>query len=133
MAIKEPSVKERLATVERMIAREEDELRREKDPFSLIDQRPEDVLVQEGEEGDLRQALSRPEIRRVLYRVMMLGGLDDSDSDPNPTIMAHHAGRRSLALDLKRAIRKVDSGAFHQMEREHESNLKSREKKDAAS
>ncbi len=125
---KQASVSDRLATVERLIAREEEGLRKERDPFALNEPKAEDQLVQEGEEGDLRQALSRPEVRRVFYRFMMLGGLDEADGDPNPTIMAHHTGRRSLALDLKKALKKVDAGVFHQMEREHESNLKSKEK-----
>ncbi len=131
MAEKKPSVGERLATVERLIARDEAALLKEKDPFALTEPRPEDQIVQEGEEGDLRQALSRPEVRRVLYRVFNLGGLMDADSDPNPTIMAHHTGRRSLALDLYNAIKKVDSGAFFQMQREAESNLKSKENRNA--
>ncbi len=128
---KRASVGDRLATVERLIAREEAGLLKEKDPFALNDTRPEDQLVQEGEESDLRQALSRPEIRRVFYRVFKLGGLMDSDSDPNATIMAHHAGRRSLALDLYHAIKKVDAAAYYQMEREHDSNMKSKEKNSA--
>ncbi len=128
---KKPSVGERLATVERLIAREEAGLLKEKDPFALNEQRGEDQLVQEGEEGDLRQALSRPEVRRVFYRVFNLGGLMEADSDPNPTIMAHHTGRRSLALDLYNAIKKVDPGAFFQMQREAESNLKSKENRNA--
>lgn len=125
---KPPSVSDRLATVERLIEREEAGLLKERDPFALNEPRGEDQLVQEGEESDLRQALSRPEIRRVFYRVFKLGGLMDADSDPNPTIMAHHTGRRSLALDLYNAIRKVDTAAYYQMEREHDSNLKSKEK-----
>src|ERR1035437_3091059 len=128
---KKPSVGERLATVERLIAREEAGLLKEKDPFALNEVRGEDQLVQEGEEGDLRQALSRPEVRRVFYRMLNLGGLMEADSDPNPTIMAHHTGRRSLALDLYNAIKKVDPGAFFQMQREAESNLKSKENRNA--
>lgn len=127
---KQPSVSERLATVERLIAREERELRSEKDPFALNEQRNEDALIQEGEEGDIRQALSRVEVRRLLYRVFKLGGLMEADSDPNPTVMAHHVGRRSLALDLYNAIKKVDPGAYWQMERENASDLKSKQKQE---
>lgn len=128
---KQPSVSERLETVERLLAREEAGLLKDKDPFALNEPSPEDKLVQEGEESDLRQALSRPEIRRVFYRVFKLGGLMEVDGDPNPTIMAHHVGRRSLAVDLYNAIKKVDGAAYYQMEREHDSNLKSKEKPSA--
>lgn len=130
---KQPSVKDQLATVERLIAREEAGLLKENDPFGLVEQRAEDQIIQEGEESDLRQALSRPEIRRVFYRVFKLGGLMEADSDPNPTIMAHHTGRRSLALDLYNAIRKVDGAAYYQMEREHDSNAKSAKSKEKTS
>ncbi len=129
MAAKEPaapSVKERLAVVEALLAREEAGILGEKGPNA------EDVLIQEGEEGDMRQALSRVEVRRVFYRVFRMGGLMEADSDPNVTIMAHHVGRRSLALDLYNAIKKVDAGAFFQMERENASDLKSRENKQEA-
>lgn len=119
-----PSVKERLAVVEALLAREETDELKEKGPNSA------DVLVQEGEEGDLRQALARVEIRRVLFRIFKLGGLMEADSDPNQTIMAHHVGRRSLALDLFRAISKVDPGAYWQMEREAASDLKSKQSKE---
>lgn len=125
---KQPSVKDQLAMTERLIAREQSELSKEKDPFALNAPSAEDQIVQEGEEGDLRQALARVEIRRVMFRFFKLGGLMDADSDPNPTIMAHHVGRRSLALDLYNAIRKVDPGIYWQMERENASDMKSREK-----
>lgn len=126
MAAKEPaapSVKERLAVVEALLAREEAGILNEKGPNA------EDVLVQEGEEGDLRQALSRVEVRRVFFRLFRMGGLMEADSDPNTTIMAHHVGRRSLALDLYKAICKVDPGSYWQMEREHASDLKSKQSK----
>ncbi len=124
---KAPTVTERLAVVEALIAREEREASGA-DPLALTPQSPaSDKIVQEGEAGDMRQALARPEVRRVFYRIFKLGGLLESDSDPNPTIMAHHAGRRSLALDLYNAIKKVDPGVYWQMEREHASDLKSKE------
>ncbi len=116
--------------VERLLERADREAAKDTDPFGLIESRPEDKLVQEGEEGDMRQALARVEVRRLLFRIFKLGGLMDADSDPNPTIMAHHAGRRSLALDLFNAIKKVDPGAYWQMERENASDMKSKEKKD---
>ena len=126
MAAKEPAaptVKERLAVVEALIAREEAGILGEKGP------NVEDVLVQEGEEGDMRQALSRVEVRRVFFRLFKLGGLMEADSDPNQIVMAHHVGRRSMALDLYKAICKVDPGAYWQMEREHASDLKSKQSK----
>lgn len=119
-----PSVGERLAVVEALIARD--------NAAPEPDARREDIIVQEGEESDLRQALARVEVRRVFYRVFKIGGLMEADSDPNLTIMAHHVGRRSLALDLYNAIKKVDAGAFFQMERENASDLKSRENKQEA-
>ena len=122
---KAPSVGERLAVVEALIARD--------NAAPEPDVRREDVLIQEGEESDMRQALARVEVRRVFYRVFKMGGLMEADSDPNVTIMAHHVGRRALALDLYNAIKKVDAGAFFQMERENASDLKSRENKQEAS
>lgn len=127
MAAKEPaatSVKERLAVIEALLAREEAGILNEKGPNA------EDVLVQEGEDGDLRQALARVEVRRVFFRLFKLGGLMDADSDPNQIVMAHHVGRRSLVLDLYKAIKKVDAGAYWQMERENASDLKSKESKE---
>lgn len=129
---KQPTVRDRLATVEALIAKENDEFSKRSDPFGIVNDRPEDQLIQDGEEGDMRQALSKPEIRRVLYRLLCMGGLLDASSDPNPTIMSHHTGRRSLAVDLYDAIKKVDPGAYWQMEREHASNLKSREKQNGS-
>ena len=122
---KAPSVGERLAVVEALIARD--------NAAPEPDVRREDTLIQENEESDMRQALARVEVRRVFYRVFRMGGLMEADSDPNVTIMAHHVGRRSLALDLYNAIKKVDAGAFFQMERENASDLKSKEKKEDGS
>lgn len=121
MAEKTQSIRERLAVIEALHARDEREI--------VEPAKNEDVIVQEGEEGDMRQALSRPEVRRVFFRIFQMAGLMEADSDPNPTIMAHHIGRRSLALDLYKAVRKVDAGAYWQMERENASDLKSKEKK----
>lgn len=107
----------------------------ELDPFGLMTPAARAAqLVAERERSDMEQALANPAVRRVLYRMMMMGGLLDSDSDSNPVIMAHHTGRRSLALDLYNAVDSVDSGAFFQMRREAKSNeasLKPKERADA--
>jgi hypothetical protein len=125
---KKPTVSGLLDQTERKLRKDNQELGSERDPLSLTEQNKNELLVLEQEKGDMLAALKDPAVRRVLYRVMMMGGLHDSDSDPNPVIMAHHTGRRSLALDLYKAIKSVDGGAFYQMEREHESNKKSQEK-----
>lgn len=131
MSVKEPkppTLKARMDEVERLIGQEHRELGRERDPFALNRENPDEMLVEERERGDLQQALKNVAVRRVFYRMLKLGGMWESDSDPNPVIIAHHAGRRSLALDLYKALRSADAGVVWQMEREYESDLKSQVK-----
>jgi hypothetical protein len=126
---KPPSVKDQLERVELLLRREEERLKAESDPLALNPQRDE-KLVQEGEEGDLRQALSHVEVRRVFFRLLKNGGLMEADSDPNPTIMSHHVGRRSMAVEIYNMLRAVDPGVYYQMEREAASDAKSRKERE---
>jgi len=128
---KPPTVKDRLDEIERVIAKDNLELNGH-DPLGLVAPRNEDILVQQNESDDLRRAISDAAVRRFIQRLYDLGGLMDSDSDPNPTVLAHHAGRRSLALDIFNAIDRVDPAANWQMKREKLSNAKSQEKKQDA-
>jgi len=125
---KQPSVHDQLSQVEGLIAREQERAAKT-DPLALNPANPDDALAEQGERDDLLNALSNAAVRRVFFKVFQLGGLFDADGDPNPTVMAHHVGRRSLALDLYRSLKAVAPGVYSQMEREHESNLKSKEKK----
>lgn len=128
---KPPSVNAQLDLVQRRLANVEKEQAAEKDPLGLIEDQNTEKLVTEREKSDLLQALANPAVRRVFYRLMfdMAGILQDS-SDPDPIVMAHHNGKRSLGLLLYNCIKEVDGGAFHQMEREALSNARSTEKQE---
>ena len=125
--MKEPTVKERLSVVEALIRREERALGIT-DPLAINQENPDEELILEGEANDIRQALERPEIRRMLYRLLNLCGLFSADADPNPTVMAHHVGERSAALKLYNALKEVSPGWYAQAEREAASNEKSKKK-----
>lgn len=127
---KQPSVSDALRTQELLIARENSEIGKDRDPLSLIPPMAEDErLVTEKERADFQQAIRNVEVRRVLYRLLRRGGMWQADSDPNAIIMAHHAGRRSLALELYEALMDADPGSIYQMEREWRSDQKSKERK----
>jgi hypothetical protein len=124
---KQQTVRDQIGIEQRLIEKgERDQSGR--DPLELNDTNEWQELILEQEKGDMRQALANPAIRRFLYKLINLLGFEDHDSDPNPTIMAHHVGRRSGAVDMVKALKSIDPGVFWQMEREAKSNEASRGK-----
>lgn len=120
---KPPTIHDELKKVEARLALVEDELKDPKDPAEK-----QRLKLQEREKGDIREALKNPAVRRFFYRVLNLSGILASSGDPNPTIIAHHEGRRSIGLEIYRAIKEADPAAYYQMERDAESDKKSQQK-----
>lgn len=86
------------------------------------------LKFEDKEKNDVREAIRNPAIRRFLFRLLNMAQILSDSSDPNPYIIMHHSGKRSLGLQIYRALTEIDPGIYFQMERESISDKKSMQK-----
>ncbi len=67
------------------------------------------------EVDDLRKVLSSDHGRRVMWRILMSGGLFSSVLSNSGSMVYYNAGKQDHALQLKQAIEIADENAFAKM------------------
>ena len=83
---------------------------------------------QRRELNDIRKILSLAEGRRLLWRVMARAGTFSQSPSLEHADMAKEKGERLIGLFLLEQILKAKPEAFHQMQREHLSEVQSLKK-----
>lgn len=78
------------------------------------------------ETGDWEKTLSQVEGRRVIFRILaILGPSRISHVPGDPYSTAFNEGKRACANEILERILAADPSAYHKMQREHASDLKS--------
>ncbi len=78
------------------------------------------------ETSDWEQVLSTVEGRRVIYRILSLMGPNRISFTPgDPYLTAFNEGQRFAANEVIQRVLAADPTAYHRMQREHVSDLKS--------
>lgn len=71
------------------------------------EQAAREQVDRENEEGDFRWLMSDKRGRRVVRRILLQAGLDESVFDQNYGVMARREGRREFGIALQRLIKRV--------------------------
>lgn len=88
------------------------------DQVALATKAERDQKRKERDEGDLRFVMSKPEGRRLLWRLMSEFGLHDSSFTLNASETAFNEGRRLAALNLYHELQAVTPEQYLQALRE---------------
>lgn len=96
------------------------------DPFDTDNRiSKQNLKIDDREKQDIREALRIPAIRRFFFRVLNMAQILGDSSDPNPYVVMHHTGRRSLGLQIYRILIDAEPGIYLQMTHEAASDRKS--------
>lgn len=91
--------------------------------------RKEQEKLRNREVDDLQKVLKNPEGRRFVWRVLSEAGIFKASFSLNSMQTAFNEGKRDIGIWLMGDVDRAEPGAYAQMQREHYSELKSKQSK----